>query len=532
MTIAARLARLEKLLPPEQPDVPDRCRYAGRPVEYARHVLGISTLTPDQEEILPLVHEAPFKVLVPSAHDVGKTFLMAVLTNYWWDSFNPSVVLSTAPTARDVRDLLWTEVRLQRQRAGLPMPNSGSSMPYMGDSPEHFAKGFTAARGELFKGRHRRRMLFLFDEGNEIEAAYFTTTKTMFDPDDGHAWVVCYNPTTTTTACYQENLACDETEGLPRWHRRRLSALTHPNVLAELRGQKKLIPGAVSLAMVNGWVEDWCEAIEARDHEATDIEWPPRSGKWHRPGSEFQSRALGIEPDTGDGVWGPALWEAVKDRSPVFNLTRLPEIGCDCSMGKGEDWYAAHGRWGTASVHHETANTMDPARIGARLKEVCAKLAALARMHRDRHDKVVKPRDILIKIDDDGTGGAVCAFLRQDGYNALPVGAATTPQDQERYLNKRSELWFQTAAKAKAGLVGFGRLDRKTRARLRQQLLAPTWKLDPAGRRVVEKKEDTKDKIGRSPDDADAVNLSYYEFVAGMSVVDSEDDRRRDKPRR
>ena len=67
------------------------------------------------------------------------------------------------------------------------------------------------------------------------------------------------------------------------------------------------------------------------------------------------------------------------------------------------------------------------------------------------------------------------------------------------------------AEKAKAGLVYVGRLDRTTLARLRQQLLAPAWEVDSAGRRAVEKKDETKDKIGRSPDDADAFNLAYLE---------------------
>jgi hypothetical protein len=59
------------------------------------------------------------------------------------------------------------------------------------------------------------------------------------------------------------------------------------------------------------------------------------------------------------------------------------------------------------------------------------------------------------------------------------------------------------------GGIYLGRLDRKTRRRLKQQLMAPEWKLDLQGRRQVEAKDETKEKIGRSPDDADAMNLAY-----------------------
>jgi hypothetical protein len=39
--------------------------------------------------------------------------------------------------------------------------------------------------------------------------------------------------------------------------------------------------------------------------------------------------------------------------------------------------------------------------------------------------------------------------------------------------------------------------------------MAPTWKLDSDGRRVVEPKDKTKERIKRSPDDVDGMNLAY-----------------------
>jgi hypothetical protein len=57
-------------------------------------------------------------------------------------------------------------------------------------------------------------------------------------------------------------------------------------------------------------------------------------------------------------------------------------------------------------------------------------------------------------------------------------------------------------------------LDRKTLARLRQQLLAPWWELR-GGQRVVENKDDTREKIGCWPDGTDALNLAYHECASG-----------------
>jgi hypothetical protein len=192
--------------------------YAGRPVAYAEQVLGVRTLTDDQKAILRALHEPPCRVLVPSAHDVGKTFVAAVAACYWYDSFDPGLVLTTAPTEKDVIDLLWTEIRLLRLRAGRPLSDLAPSAPYMGTSPDHYAKGYLSRKNQGFQGRHRERMLFLFDEANDVDALHWTTTRTMADPDLGSAWLAILNPTSTTSQAYQEDLACDEADGTPRWH--------------------------------------------------------------------------------------------------------------------------------------------------------------------------------------------------------------------------------------------------------------------------------------------------------------------------
>ncbi len=46
---------------------------------------------------------------------------------------------------------------------------------------------------------------------------------------------------------------------------------------------------------------------------------------------------------------------------------------------------------------------------------------------------------------------------------------------------------------------------------LKAQAMAATYNLDSPGRRVVCPKDEQKQKLGRSPDGWDAVNLSYCE---------------------
>jgi hypothetical protein len=94
-------------------------------------------------------------------------------------------------------------------------------------------------------------------------------------------------------------------------------------------------------------------------------------------------------------------------------------------------------------------------------------------------------------------------------YTSVGLSGANTAIDPEGYPNRRSELWFSVAERALRGDLSLARLDSDTRRELRRQAMAPTWKLDSDGRRVVEPKADTKKRIKRSPDGMDALNLAY-----------------------
>ncbi len=499
--------------------------YRGDPVGYAENVLRIAFIWEQQKEIARALMQPPYKVMVKAGHSVGKTFLASWIVNYWYDCYDPGVAITTAPTKRDVEDLLWKEVRLQRARVGLDNDFIGPSAPEMRSSPDHYAKGFTARKGESFQGRHDPRMLFVFDEAIGVATNYWQTVRTMFKPEQGHAWLVIFNPTDTTTQAYLEEQYGD-------WKVFSLSSVDHPNIEAALEGRPLPIPAAVSKGQVDGWVRDWCTPVKPDELQTTDFEWKveglPEIEFW-RPGPDFESRCLGRWPSQGTyGVWSDSLWSTIEGIDLGFREIDLPQIGCDVARF-GDDKTEMHVRRGSTSLAHESHAGWPTTKTTARLEEMVLELAAQVSRERVAAGGArppIHPRDIKIRVDDDGVGGGVLDQLVERGLSARGVGAGTVALDQVRYPNKRSELWFLTAAKALAGLVSLGRLDADTRRKLKMQAMSPQWWLDAAGRRVVEPKDETKKKIGRSPDGLDAMNLAYYE-VAGsgeMFIVEPDKD--------
>jgi hypothetical protein len=467
-------------------ETPQVSSYADDPVGYAEDVLGVRWWA-KQQEIARALLTPPYRVLVKACHSVGKTHLGGGLVNWWFDSFNPGLTLTTAPTDRQVQDLLWKEVRGQRrQRGGFPGPR----VSRLESSPEHFAHGFTARDADAFQGHHSEHSLIVFDEAVGVAATFWEAAESMFPHAAGHAWLAIFNPTDTSSQAYQEELTGN-------WHVIAMSALEHPNIAAELAGFPPPYPAAARLDWLNDRLKSWCTPVNGKP-KATDVEWPPSSGQYLRPGPIAEARLLGRWPSQStNGVWSDGAWSEAEQRdSPEPD--EMPEIGCDVARF-GDDFTSIHARRGAVSLHHESANGWSTAETAGRLKMLANEIA---------RPRGVDPRKVPVKIDDDGVGGGVTD--QKGEYNFIGVSGASKPKDQEGYPNLRSELWFALAERAVDGNLSLALLPAETRRELRRQAMAPTWKLDAQGRRVVEPKDETKKRIKRSPDDMDALNLAYH----------------------
>lgn len=519
--LASRVAKLEKQAAglTRQASRPDFSRYRNDPGGYARDVLGFPFVWDRIEQCALSLLTPPYRASIDSGHAVGKSHLCGWLINWWYDTRGSCAVITTAPTDKGVKEIVWTEVRLMRQRAGLPLDFIGDSAAEMRTSPEHFAKGYTARDGVSFQGRHRENMLFLFDEKEGVKGGFWQSTASMFRPGSGDAWLAVGNPLSCNTVAYQEHNATDA-DGNPTWHRFQLSSLDHPNIAAGLAGEPLPAPNAVTVGQVDRWIEDWTDPVAAGDEQPTDILW---RGKWCRPGPIGEPRILGIRPSSGTfGIWSEALWRTVLGPEPPIPAGLLPVIGLDCAS-YGVDFTAWHARCGPVSLLHRSANGLTADYIAARTVLLCEELAEWATRHRGDGSRPPIPREaIAIHVDDDSEGRDLGSLLSNQGFRVVRLNAASIPQRPDLYPHVRDELWFMAARRAARGLVNLSRLDRATRQRIEMQLLAPVWWPDALGRRCVESKDDLRkpDRLGRSPDDADAVNLCFYEPASGiMSAV-------------
>ena len=115
---------------------------------------------------------------------------------------------------------------------------------------------------------------------------------------------------------------------------------------------------------------------------------------------------------------------------------------------------------------------------------------------------------------DAGAGAGVIDRLRQLGHSVVEVNFGGRASDQ-RYVNKRTEMWFEMAESVRAGL------SIPNDNALKLELATPFYKFDSQNRLALESKDDIKKRMpeGASPDIADALALTYAFPVAKRDTI-------------
>lgn len=423
------------------------------PVTFCTNVLGFYPWS-KQREILESVRDNQ-RTAVRSCHGSGKTATAARVVAWYLTAFPNSRVVTTAPTFSQVRDLLWSEINSAVMRApeGL-FPKPDTTRLTINNS--WFAVGLSTDRPERFQGHHAEHLLLVVDEASGVHEDIYEAAEG-FLTSPGARVLLIGNPTQTTGTFYR---AFHSDRHL--YHTIHISAFDTPNLTGEE------VPDVARKSLVSPqWVED-------------------RRMQWGDGSPLYDVRVLGNFPrEAEDQVIG---LQAVEDaRQREVEPTRHPVIiSCDVAR-YGSDETVIVVRRGDHVRIHKTYTSRSLMETVGHIIEACREYSTPG---------------MRVVVDDAGLGGGVTDRLREVGVKVDPFNGAQTANDSRLYPNRRSEAWFAFAE-------SIHNVDLDQDEQLSSDLVAPKYALDSAGRRVVEAKDKTKKRLGRSPDRADAVLMAF-----------------------
>jgi hypothetical protein len=402
-------------------------------------------------------HGKPTFVAVRSGHGIGKGCLSSWIID-WFKSTRPHPqIVVTANTKPQLETKTWREVAKWQNLA-----NNKHWFKHTATANYHIEHERTwranmlpwsKEKSEAFAGTHEKHVLFLFDESSGIEDIIWEVSEGAFT-EPGALWVCLGNPTQATgrfSDCFKK----DNLKNGGRW-------------------------------------KTW--EIDSRSVKRTNKETINDLIHTYGMDSDFvRVRVLGKEPRAGamQLIGDYAVQEAVRRVIHPSEYTAQPKIlGVDVARS-GLDASVIIKRQGFASFDLEKFNVSDSMQFAS----------IVAR-------RIEKWNPDAVFIDEVGIGGGVVDRLRSLGHEVIGVNGSKIAGERNKYFNKRTEEWVLM----KDWIERSGQIpdDRE----LKEDLVSPEYGFDNQDRWQLERKEEVKERLGRSPDCADALALTFAEPVA------------------
>lgn len=125
-----------------------------------------------------------------------------------------------------------------------------------------------------------------------------------------------------------------------------------------------------------------------------------------------------------------------------------------------------------------------------------------------------------IFVDGNGVGGGVVDILKGWGYRVIEVQAGASLIDQDKYGNKRVEMWAVAAEWLEIGAI-------PNDSELRQDFIGPQYKYHPVNNKLLlESKDEMKKRGVHSPDVAEALIMTFSQPVARNDIKTSTHNRK------
>lgn len=410
------------------------------------------------------------RTAVRSCHGVGKSHTASLIAAWWLDTHPPgeAFVVTSAPTFAQVRAILWRYIRRTHRRGELAGRVNQTEW-HMDDELVAFGRKPADHDESAFQGIHARYVLVILDEACGIPEQLWIAADALTTNADCRILAIG-NPDNPASHFRK---VCQPVSG---WHVIGISAFESPNLTGED------VPDDVAQALVG---KEWVEEKAAE----WGVDNPLYKSKVLGEFSEDAPNKVVRASDVAKCRIDPEKRPAAEDLLPV-------ELGVD--VGGGGDETVIRERRGQRAGREWRAHTDRPEKIAPMVLQAIKESGAT-----------------VVKVDSIGVGFGVIGELRnaadrsEHQAHILGVNVGEKASDPKKYKNLRAELWWELGRNlSESGGWDLSRMDNADTTVA--QLLEPLWHVTPTGQIQVEPKDEIRKRLGRSPDNADALLLAFY----------------------
>jgi hypothetical protein len=417
---------------------------------------------------------------VASCHGPGKSWIAARIALWFLYCFKPSIVLTTAPTDRQVKGILWKEIAVAHANANYKLGGKLLTQELTIEK-DWFAIGFTAPDydSDRFQGWHEQHLLVIVDEACGV-------SKNIMDGIDGvlssgHTRKLSIgNPTDPVSAFAGDFKRADVNKIY-------ISAYDTPNFTPFGITEEDIIN--------NTWEEKITGPLP--NPNLVTPSWVARmTAKWHLNSSLYTAKIKGQFPLADkNSLFSLAQIDAAQNRK--IEPDKPIELAADIARFGDDETVIGYREGARARILLTTAKE-DTMQTTGRIVQAANK---------------IDPSEI--KVDSVGVGAGVVDRLNEQGYNVIEMNGGFASDDPEKYLNKRAEWYWELRERFEAGLIDIDPADEE----LASQLSNIKYKLNSKGKIQIESKEEMKKRELPSPDRADWLAYVFGKGKEELEIV-------------
>ena len=488
------------------------------PVIYAEAVLGVRLWDKQKEILMSMMNER--LVAVKACHGSGKTFMLAVFVLWWLTRYKyQSKVITLAPTDRQVRTVIWSEIKARYEQSPLAqalLDNVVAGDTQIRVSSDSFARGISGSTSTSLQGYHSPNLLICIDESPGVQYEFFEALQGA--RAGGNVNLIMLGNPTMNSGLFYEAFARPEMG----WTQYTISGFDSPNVrsveipedfhrIEEFSG----VPDEHDRRLLTYLLDRYRRGDPMMEDTVLPyiftrqnlVEFYNMWGVNNQP--SWYSRALGEFPPEGVDALILHEWMQRAYSEEDYDPEGGPIVfGIDVA-GQGEDETVVIGVQEGNVIVCEGYPEMNP------FDRVFALLSGYAN------------HTLSIHIDTIGMGFHFALRLSEAlGYNfpdvqVIGVNVGVRSSDPARYANLRSQVFWNLRE-----IMENTRLMGVNDSKLRSELLSLKWQENERGQIAMEPKKDMKKRGLSSPDYADALALAVWPamFFAEMSLALGDED--------
>ena len=477
------------------------------------------------------------RVSVVGCNSSGKDWAAARAVLWWIETRPKAKVIVTGPTLRQVKEIVWEELRAAHAAAKHRLSGAVRAGEYRA-GPDRFALCVTSNNQHNLQGFHSPELLVIVTEAQGVKQPYFEALKRL----NPKKMLLLGNPLSLTGEFYDSHHGKS-----PLYERVSISAYDSPNVR---EGRVDALPGLVTPEDVEERRREWGpdsplyiasvlgqfpEALE--DSLTSRVHVDAATERWRRESPDSPSEGGAFPPLPAGEGWGEGETPAV-DRAPTRD-SRAP-LRHSRESGNPE-WPAGHTlsagdlktplpSAGEAGRGHlippsDGPHLNQPWRMGVDVARFGSDKSVICLRRGDRVERLItfERKDTMrladevrelaetlgvpaVFVDETGVGGGVVDRLKQLRVPVIGVEAGGRAYRPAQFADMRAEVFWEVARRLREGQMSLPPDDE-----LAGQLLAQRYDISSAGRIHLESKAKLRRQGVPSPDKADALALAFME---------------------